>query len=171
MNIRHMKLSDKYDSGKWPQRITVEQGGSKRHYHPTGNYPGNVANDEVLKLNPPEPWPDVVELINHGQLKIYEREDAPHTPDAPKRSKHNAQGMLHELNRLKLENEQLRALYRQHLENERLHELCDRLIEYVSDDRCEGCACKTSCRNDELDKCWQLTDIRELAAELGKVVD
>lgn len=56
-------------------------------------------------------------------------------------------------------------------ENEQLHELCDRLIEYINDDRCEGCICKTTCRNAELDECWQRTDIREMADKLGMAVD
>lgn len=56
-------------------------------------------------------------------------------------------------------------------ENKQLRKLCDRLIEYINDDRCEGCVCKTTCRNAELDECWQRTDIREMADKLGMVVD
>lgn len=39
--------------------------------------------------------------------------------------------------------------------------------EYASQDRCEGCACKSKCNDGDVDECWQLTEIRELERELG----
>ena len=56
-------------------------------------------------------------------------------------------------------------------ENAKLRELCKKFAEYVSYDRCEGCVVKTACRNAEIDECWQRTEIRELASELGIEVD
>lgn len=56
-------------------------------------------------------------------------------------------------------------------ENEQLRKLCERFAEYVSFDRCEGCVCKSSCREGLVDACWQLTEIREQASELGIEVD
>lgn len=56
-------------------------------------------------------------------------------------------------------------------ENKQLRKLCERFAEYVSFDRCEGCVCKSSCREGLVDECWQLTEIRELASELGIEVD
>lgn len=51
-------------------------------------------------------------------------------------------------------------------ENAKLRELCRKFAEYVSQDRCEGCVCKHRCNDGEIDECWQLTEIRELAREL-----
>lgn len=56
-------------------------------------------------------------------------------------------------------------------ENAKLRELCRKFAEYVSQDRCEGCVCKHRCNDGEIDECWQLTEIRELARELGIEVD
>ena len=56
-------------------------------------------------------------------------------------------------------------------ENAKLRRLCKPLIEYTSQDRCEGCACKSRCNDGQVDECWQLTEIRELASELGMEVD
>lgn len=52
-------------------------------------------------------------------------------------------------------------------ENEQLRELCKRFAEYVSQDRCEGCICKSRCNEGEIEECWQLAEIREAAHELG----
>ena len=52
-------------------------------------------------------------------------------------------------------------------ENEKLRELVRKYGEYTSQDRCEGCACKSRCNDGDVDECWQLTEIRELARELG----
>ena len=57
------------------------------------------------------------------------------------------------------------------VENSRLLKLCKMFAEYVSQDRCEGCCCKSRCRDGLIDECWMLSDIRELASELGMVVD
>ena len=56
-------------------------------------------------------------------------------------------------------------------ENAKLRELCRKFAEYVSQDRCEGCVCKHRCNDGEIDECWQRTEIRELARELGIEVD
>lgn len=53
------------------------------------------------------------------------------------------------------------------LENAKLRELVRRYVEYTSQDRCEGCVVKPSCNDGEVDECWQLTEIRELAREMG----
>lgn len=52
-------------------------------------------------------------------------------------------------------------------ENAKLRELCKRFAEYVSHDRCEGCVFKSRCNDGLIDECWQLTEIRKLASELG----
>ena len=52
-------------------------------------------------------------------------------------------------------------------ENAKLRELCRKFAEYVSQDRCEGCVCKHRCNDGEIDECWQLTEIRKAAYELG----
>ena len=52
-------------------------------------------------------------------------------------------------------------------EADKLRELCKRFAEYVSQDRCEGCVYKRRCDGGEIDECWQLTEIRESAYELG----
>jgi len=52
-------------------------------------------------------------------------------------------------------------------ENARLRELVRRYGEYTSQDRCEGCVCKSRCNDGEIEECWQLTEIRKLAHELG----
>lgn len=52
-------------------------------------------------------------------------------------------------------------------ENAKLRELCRRFSEYMSQDRCEGCVCKRRCNEGEIDECWQRTEIREAAHELG----
>lgn len=56
-------------------------------------------------------------------------------------------------------------------ENTRLRKLCRSLVEYTSQDRCEGCACKSRCNDGQVDECWMLAEIRELASELGLEVD
>ena len=57
------------------------------------------------------------------------------------------------------------------VENAKLRELCWRFAEYVGQDRCEGCVFKSRCNAGLVDECWQLTEIRELASELGIEVD
>ena len=52
-------------------------------------------------------------------------------------------------------------------ENEKLRELARRFGEYVSQDRCEGCVVKSRCNNGDVEECWQMTEIRALANELG----
>lgn len=52
-------------------------------------------------------------------------------------------------------------------ENRKLRGLCVRFAEYVSQDRCDGCVVKSRCSDGEVDECWQLTEIRGLARELG----
>ena len=56
-------------------------------------------------------------------------------------------------------------------ENAELRGLVRRYGEYIGQDRCEGCVCKSKCNNGDVDECWQLTEIRELACELGIEVD
>ena len=56
-------------------------------------------------------------------------------------------------------------------ENAKLRELVRKYGEYTSQDRCEGCACKSRCNDGDVDECWQLTEIRGLARELGVEVD
>ena len=56
-------------------------------------------------------------------------------------------------------------------ENAKLRDLCKRFAEYVSQDRCEGCVYKRRCDGGEIDECWQLTEIREIARDLGIEVD
>ena len=56
-------------------------------------------------------------------------------------------------------------------ENTKLRELCRMFVEYVSQDRCEGCVFKGRCNNGEVEECWQLTEILKLARELGIEVD
>lgn len=53
----------------------------------------------------------------------------------------------------------------------RLRELVRRYVEYTSQDRCEGCVCKSRCNDGEVEECWQRTEIRKLARELGVEVD
>ena len=52
-------------------------------------------------------------------------------------------------------------------ENAKLWELVRKYGEYLDQDHCEGCVCKYRCNNGDIDECWQLTEIRELASELG----
>ena len=52
-------------------------------------------------------------------------------------------------------------------ENAKLRELVRKYVEYTSQDRCEGCVCKRKCNDGDVDECWQRTEIRELARELG----
>ena len=59
------------------------------------------------------------------------------------------------------ENAKLRA------ENVKLRELVRKYGEYTGQDRCEGCVCKSRCNDGDVDECWQLTEIRGLARELG----
>ena len=56
-------------------------------------------------------------------------------------------------------------------ENAKLRELCRRYVEYISQDRCEGCVYKMKCNNGLIDECWQLGEIRDLARELEMEVD
>lgn len=80
---------------------------------------------------------------------------------------------------LKSENERLlaaRDLYLEMIgfvkdENAKLRELCKRFAEYVSQDRCEGCVCKRRCNDGEIEECWQRTEIRSAAHELGVEVE
>jgi hypothetical protein len=64
--------------------------------------------------------------------------------------------------------EQNAALFR---ENSKLRELVRRYGEYTDQDRCEGCVCKFRCNDGDIEECWQLTEIRELACELGVEVN
>ena len=48
----------------------------------------------------------------------------------------------------------------------KLRELVRRYVEYTSQDRCEGCVCKSRCNEGDVEECWQLTEIRGLAREL-----
>ena len=59
------------------------------------------------------------------------------------------------------ERDQLKA------ENAKLRELVRRYSEYTDQDRCEGCVYKSRCNDGYVDECWQLTEIRGLARELG----
>jgi hypothetical protein len=52
-------------------------------------------------------------------------------------------------------------------ENDKLRELACKYVEYTSEDCCEGCVFKSRCNDSEVDECWQLTEIRGLARELG----
>ena len=52
-------------------------------------------------------------------------------------------------------------------ENDKLRELVRKYGEYIDQDRCEGCVCKSRCNNGDVDECWQLTEICELASKLG----
>lgn len=56
-------------------------------------------------------------------------------------------------------------------ENAKLRELVCKYVEYTSQDRCEGCVYKRKCNDGDVDECWQRTEIRELACELGIEVD
>ena len=58
-------------------------------------------------------------------------------------------------------------LQRANAENAKLRELVRRYGEYTSQDRCEGCVCKSRCNEGYIEECWQRTEIRELARELG----
>jgi hypothetical protein len=49
----------------------------------------------------------------------------------------------------------------------KLRELVRKYGEYTSQDRCEGCVCKSRCNDGDVDECWQLTEIRGLAREVG----
>jgi hypothetical protein len=57
------------------------------------------------------------------------------------------------------------------VENAKLRELARRFGEYVSQDRCEGCVMKRRCNNGDVEECWQMTEIRALANELGVEVE
>lgn len=52
-------------------------------------------------------------------------------------------------------------------ENVKLRELVRKYSEYTDQDRCEGCFCKSRCNDGDVDECWQLTEIQELARKLG----
>jgi hypothetical protein len=83
-----------------------------------------------------------------------------------------AQELQAENAKLRAERDHMLALRGIWQENDvKLRELCSRFAEYVSQDRCEGCACKRRCDNGEIDECWQRTEIREAAHELGIEVD
>ena len=56
-------------------------------------------------------------------------------------------------------------------ENKKLWELVLMYNDYTSQDRCEGCVLLSRCNKGEVSECWQLTEIRELARELGVEVD
>ena len=67
--------------------------------------------------------------------------------------------------------DELREVDRLEAENAKLRELVRKYVEYTSQDRCEGCVCKRKCNDGDVDECWQRTEIRELARELGIEVD
>lgn len=69
------------------------------------------------------------------------------------------------------ENPEERRMFVPEDENKKLRELIRKYGEYIEQDRCEGCVCKRSCNDGDVDECWQLTEIRELARELGIEVD
>lgn len=52
-------------------------------------------------------------------------------------------------------------------ENAKLLELVRKYGEYIDQDHCEGCVCKSRCSNGDVDECWQLIEIRELASKSG----
>jgi hypothetical protein len=56
-------------------------------------------------------------------------------------------------------------------QNAKLWKLVRKYVEYTSQDRCEGCVCKSRCNDGDIEECWQRTEIRELARELGVEVD
>lgn len=56
-------------------------------------------------------------------------------------------------------------------ENAKLQELVRKYGEYTSQDRCEGCFCKSRCNDGDVDECWQLTEIRRMARKLEAGVD
>ena len=64
-----------------------------------------------------------------------------------------------------------REVARLQTENAKLRELVRKYVEYTSQDRCEGCVCKRKCNDGDVDECWQRTEIRELARELGIEVE
>ena len=64
-----------------------------------------------------------------------------------------------------------RQIMTEQAENAKLRELVRKYVEYTSQDRCEGCVCKRKCNDGDIDECWQRTEIRELARELGIEVD
>lgn len=56
-------------------------------------------------------------------------------------------------------------------ENKKLWELVIMYNDYISQDRCDGCILKSQCNDGKVSECWQLTEIRERARELGVEVD
>ena len=56
-------------------------------------------------------------------------------------------------------------------ENAKLRGLCRKFAEYLSKDRCEGCVVKRRCNEGDVEECWQRTEIRKVASELGIEVD
>ena len=60
-----------------------------------------------------------------------------------------------------------KAIKKLEAENAKLRELCWKFAEYTDQDRCLGCVVKRACRDGEVEECWQFTEIRELAHELG----
>ena len=59
------------------------------------------------------------------------------------------------------------SVHRERAEADKLRDLYKRFAEYVSQDRCEGCVYKRRCNDGEIDECWQLTEIQEIACDLG----
>ncbi len=59
------------------------------------------------------------------------------------------------------------SIRRLEAENAKLRELVRKYGEYTDQDRCEGCVCKSRCNDGDIEECWQLTKIRELARKLG----
>ena len=51
--------------------------------------------------------------------------------------------------------------------NDKLYELVRMFVEYLSQDHCDGCVVKRRCNEGEVEECWQLTEIRKAASELG----
>ena len=56
-------------------------------------------------------------------------------------------------------------------ENAKLRELAEGFAQYVNQDRCEGCIVKRRCNDGDVEECWQRTELRRKAKELGIGVD
>lgn len=71
----------------------------------------------------------------------------------------------------KLRDNAWRTVDRLSCENAKLRELVRKYGEYTSQDRCDGCVCKSRCNDGDVDECWQRTEIREMERGLGIGVD